>query len=144
LCASQFHLDDDSAQSVVCYAVKHLGVQHIVIVGHTQCGGVATCLAASAAPRTADSLQTPLGRWLAPLTDLARSLDVLSLPTAEALLQLTEENVKIQVSNLAKSETLSEGEEHVSIHGWVYDVAHGRLRDLNISHSKITQDRSIN
>jgi carbonic anhydrase len=55
------------------------------------------------------------------------------MPTAEALHRLMEENVKLQVTNLSKSETLTEGKDVVSIHGWVYDIAQGRLIDLNIS-----------
>jgi hypothetical protein len=44
---SQFHPDDNSVLAVVTYAVHALGVEHVVIAGHTHCGGAAACQGAS-------------------------------------------------------------------------------------------------
>jgi len=154
---SQVHLDDDSVLSVVTYAVDHLKVKHgrftlvsqvrwglirslslVVVVGHSQCGGAAACVAAASAPPPAEQPDVPLLRWLAPLTSLARSLDVASKEPKEALSLLVTESVRRQVQNLTKTETIkgawARGED-VQIHGWVYDIPTGTLIDLGMTHA---------
>ncbi|KAF8201797.1 carbonic anhydrase [Pholiota molesta] len=149
--ANQLHLDDHNILSVLRYAVDYLGVQHVIIVGHSECGGAAACLGAAQTPSlnldepeiaTLSSLpvESALNRWLEPLTRLAASLHLSSVPHAEALPVVVEENVKAQVDNLARTQTIQDAwtkgtrkGQAVWIHGWVYDLQTGRLRDLNIS-----------
>jgi len=70
------------------------------------------------------------------LTDLARSPHISLASPPEALHLLIEENVKRQVANLAKTETIlnawSKGDD-VWIHGLLYDIAQGKLKDLEIT-----------
>jgi len=154
------HLDDDSVLSVVTYAVAHLKVKHgrlapisrvgsglikhlspVVVVGHSQCGGAAACVAAAGTPPPAEQPNVPLLRWIAPLTNLVRSLDLSSLSTEEALSLVVKENVKRQVQNLTKVDPIKEAwarGEDVQVHGWVYDIPTGTLSDL-----KITQARGV-
>ncbi|KAG1761838.1 carbonic anhydrase [Suillus occidentalis] len=109
--ANQFHLNDDSALSVLTYAVKAVGVEHVVLVGHTNCGGAAACLQAAkdaAADKDASQPETPLTRWLGPLIGRIQSLDLSSV-----LPQLRHPNAK-----------------KVTVHGWVYDLARGRIDEL--------------
>jgi len=146
--ANQFHLDDDNALSVLAYAVDILGVEHVVVVGHTQCGGAAACFEATQA--ASDSITPPLAvpsaardapinRWLAPLISLASSLS--HNPAAEALPILVEENVKAQVKNLCNSDTVLSAwavangrrSKPLWVHGWVYEIENGTLKDLGIS-----------
>ncbi|KAG7092714.1 hypothetical protein E1B28_009044 [Marasmius oreades] len=142
--ANQFHSDDDSVLAVLTYAVDFVGVEHVVIVGHTQCGGAAACFEASGSfvpgkpVTTVPTLpaEAPLNKWLEPLTTLAASLQLSSIPAAEALLKLVEENVKVQVENLARSSVIVnawKNEKRVWIHGWVYDLASGKLSDLGLT-----------
>ncbi|EIM87607.1 carbonic anhydrase [Stereum hirsutum FP-91666 SS1] len=134
--ANQFHADDDSALAVLSYAVENVGVEHVVIVGHTACGGAHACMAASAAPPS-EPPATPLARWLAPLTKLAASLKLASMPSKEEAMKiLVEENVKVQVANVCQATPVMGAWTHgkkVWVHGWVYELEHGRLRDLGIS-----------
>ncbi|TFK42442.1 carbonic anhydrase [Crucibulum laeve] len=146
---SQLHLSDDNVLSVLRYAVDFLGVEHVVIVGHTECGGAAACLGAAQNPElqldspvTITSLpaDSALNRWLAPLTKLVASLKLSSTPREEALPIVVEENVKQQVENLCNTITISDAwtkgtpkGQNVWVHGWVYDIAKGKLKDLNIS-----------
>jgi len=148
--ANQFHLDDDSALAVLTYAVEHLGVEHVVVVGHTECGGAAACFNASCSPAfspgkafaTDPSLapDAPLNRWLAPLTTLAAELQLSSTPKDEAVPVIVEENVRMQVENLCQAPTIvnawankSAKGKDVWVHGWVYDLASGRLKDLGVT-----------
>ncbi|KAJ7581128.1 carbonic anhydrase [Mycena floridula] len=148
--ANQFHLDDDSAQAVLAYAVEHLGVEHVAIVGHTECGGAAACFKACCSPAFAPGAaiatdpslpaEAPLNRWLSPLTHLAGSLQLSSAPNEEAIPVLVEENVRAQVQNLSKAPIIvnawankSAKGKDIWIHGWVYDLASGKLKDLNVT-----------
>ena len=97
---SQFHPDDDSALSVLTYAVEHVGVQHVVLVGHTNCGGAAACAKFAQSPPSSSPPTSPLMRWLGPLVEIARANPDADLTT------LAEENVKAQVANLVGSEVI--------------------------------------
>jgi carbonic anhydrase len=77
---------------------------------------------------------------LAPLTKLAASLQLSTTPRDEALPIVVEENVKQQVENLCKTETIINAwatdnpkRKNVWVHGWVYDLATGKLKDLEVS-----------
>ncbi|OCH91078.1 carbonic anhydrase [Obba rivulosa] len=127
--ANQIHPDDDSALAVLTYAVEHLGVTHVVIVGHTQCGGAAACHAAAQSPPSPSAPDTPLGRWLAPLTDLAREGKM-------GPEELVEANVRAQVRNVVETAVMQgawEKGRDVWVHGWVYEIEKGELRDLGVS-----------
>lgn len=117
------------------------------MVGHTNCGGAAACLEAIR-PTPSESLNAPdskdpLSTWLAPLTDLAR--DVASSTDKENQLQkLIEENVRAQVLNISRSTSIRRvwAERNVQIHGWIYDLSTGRLRDLGCSVDRTTRGDS--
>ncbi|KAJ3725769.1 carbonic anhydrase [Lentinula raphanica] len=145
---NQVSLDDDNMLAVLTYAVEHLGVEHVVVCGHTECGAAAACFGACSSfvpgqtpTIPAHPVDAPLNRWLAPLTTLAASLEISSAPPSEALPLLVQENVKTQVDNLCRTEVIAnawangkspKGKE-VWVHGWVYDVSTGTIRDLGIS-----------
>ena len=153
-------MDDDNALSVLEYAIHHLGVQHgtfylsvlcqipnahtVIIVGHSGCGGASASL--TAVQSEYGSAQTlpqypashALNRWLAPLTEFVQSLGVASMPVAEALPVVVDANVKRQVENLSQTAAIKRAREEgkkVWIHGWVYELATGKLRDLEVSRS---------
>jgi len=147
--ANQFPADDNNVLSVLAYAVNYLGVENVIIVGHTQCGGAAASLNAAQAPNfvpkgpiiTVDGepVDSPLNRWLEPLTLLAHSLQ---LPdnSDKSIETLVKENVKAQVENLANTETIRKAwtqgtpkKQKVFIHGWIYDLGSGLLKDLGLS-----------
>ena len=76
--ANQFHLHDDSAVSALTFAVQALGVEHIIVVGHTSCGGVQAAVKQVISEQDEKypepKANTALNRHLTPLTDLARYL----------------------------------------------------------------------
>ncbi|EPQ50288.1 carbonic anhydrase [Gloeophyllum trabeum ATCC 11539] len=130
--ANQFHLDDDNAQAVLTYAVAELGVEHVLIVGHTKCGGAAACTAAAAAAAATPVPSLPpsasINRWLAPLAALAAKL----APGED----LVAASVRAQVANVCATDTVrgawAQGRK-VYVHGFVYEIERGVLRDLGVS-----------
>jgi carbonic anhydrase len=160
---SQMHLNDDGALSAIAYGVGTLGARHgmyffkvyaaptqltlassfyaVVVVGHSKCGGAAASLAAARdTPHITESTDPSVGRWLADLTARVRTLGLSNLPTSEALPIVVEENVRMQVANVCNTQTIIDAwsnfdpeKRKVWVHGWIYDLASGRLRDLRIS-----------
>jgi len=119
--ANQVHPNDDNVLSVVEYAVGALKVKHVIVVGHTECGGAKHCLKAAEEPP--EPPKDPLHRWLEPLTELARSL-----PQQDRTLPiLVKRNVEKQVQTLKGLETVQKAK--VKVHGWIYDLSTGHLDD---------------
>lgn len=111
-----------------------------MIAGHTHCGGAAACYdavcASSTAADTGTPPSTPLSRWLTPLTRLVASLDLGTTPPADALNVVIRENVKHQVEHVCDAEPVREAwaaGKQVWVHGWVYDVGSGQIKDLEVS-----------
>ncbi|KAH8987984.1 carbonic anhydrase [Lactarius hatsudake] len=129
--ANQIHPSDDNALSVITYAVAHVHVEHILVVGHTRCGGADAALKAVAGAKETEQV---ISRWLTPLIELARKLD--SEASSDPLTRLVEENVRVQVENVASSEPVREvweAQKNLWVHGLVYELETGRLRDLKVT-----------
>jgi len=135
--ANQVHPDDDSVLSVISFAVAELQVEHILVVGHTNCGGAAACLNAVTAGTAPPNPMTPLARWLAPLTALAGELDLQGVPESTALTRIVEASVRAQVKNVVRTAPVQEawagGRKNLWVHGLVYELETGTLRDLNVT-----------
>ncbi|CAM3611574.1 carbonate dehydratase [Polaromonas hydrogenivorans] len=121
---------DLNALSVIQYAVDHLKVEHIMVVGHYGCGGV---LAALRGTRVglADN-------WLRHVYDVKlrhrQRLD--HLPVAEQEDVLCEMNVIEQVGNVAMSNVMQDAwsrGQKVEVHGWCYGLKDGLVKDMGVS-----------
>lgn len=110
--------------AAVEYAVIHLGVRHIVVCGHTECGGI------KALESPVDREREPhIASWL----DLARPAreQVVASDVAEAdvYLETIKANVLLQCGNLRSYPcvTSSERKGELSVHAWLYDLHTGRI-----------------
>ena len=121
---------DFNCLAVLQYAVDVLAVNHVIVCGHYGCGGVKAAM---------DNLQLGLiDNWLRHVQDVMRShAALLSAITDEAkrLDKLCELNVIEQVLNVSRTTIVqsawSRGQE-LAVHGWIYGIGDGLLRDLNI------------
>ncbi|PZR74886.1 MAG: carbonate dehydratase, partial [Stutzerimonas stutzeri] len=109
------------------YAVLALGVQHIIVCGHSDCGAMKAVLN----PASLDGMPT-VRAWLRH-AEVARSVvaDNCNCGSAhETLGVLTEENVVAQLDHLrthpSVAARLASGQ--LQIHGWVYDIDSGGIR----------------
>jgi len=124
---------DISASSVIEYAVAHIKVQHIVLCGHTACGGAAAALGTS---RVGGVLDT----WLTPLKALKNAnkaeLDAIK-DDKERGVRLAELNVEAGVGVLMSNYVVEEAikERGVKVHGVIYDIGSGKLRDLGFGNA---------
>ncbi len=127
--------NDSSSASVIEYAVRYLSVKHIVVCGHYFCGGV------KAAMQNKDL--GVLNPWLRNIRDVYRihrdELQAIEDET-EKYNRLVELNVEEQCINVIKMAVVQKAyikDGFPNVHGWVFDVASGKLIDLKINFPKI-------
>ena len=122
---------DFNCLSVMQYAVDVLKVEHIIVCGHHGCGGVKAAM---------DNLQLGLiDNWLRHVQDVMdEHQDELATIEDESqrLDRLCELNVVEQVKSVASTTIVQSawqrGQE-LAIHGWIYGLQDGLLRDLGVS-----------
>lgn len=114
--------------AAVEFAVTSLRVSHLIIVGHTNCGGVAGChaMCSGKAPELEEK-SSFVGRWmdiLRPGYDRVRDL-----PEPEQVRALEREAVMISIENLMTFPFVQEAveKEELSLHGLVHDIREGSL-----------------
>ncbi|CAG8631455.1 10244_t:CDS:2 [Paraglomus brasilianum] len=126
--ANLFLHTDLNSLSVLQYAVEHLGVEYVIVCGHYGCGGVTASLSTGQ--------HGIVDNWLRMIKDIYRNNkhDVDSHYTKkERINRLVELNVVRQVNNIASTPIVQEAWANgrkLEVHGWVYDLETGRLKDL--------------
>lgn len=120
---------DFNCLSVIQYAVEVLKVEHIIVCGHYGCGGVRAALQPSSNLGLVDN-------WLRHVRDIYhRNRDELEAIENEAARvdRLCELNVLEQVANVSNTTILhsawSAGQK-ITVHGWIYSLQNGLLRNL--------------
>ena len=135
--ANIVHTSDLNLLSVLEFAVDHLQVRHVVVCGHYGCGGVQRAMA--------ETRGAMLDHWLQPLTMLfhkhRRRFDALDSAPAR-LDRLCEINIEMQVRRLAATPIIENawrrGQE-LHLHGWIYAIHDGLLRDLGPHLSSVAE-----
>ncbi|WP_226915526.1 carbonic anhydrase [Hymenobacter siberiensis] len=129
---------DMNLLSVLQYAVEVLGVKDILVCGHYGCGGVAAA--------AANKQYGLIDNWLVNIRDVIRLHEAEYLREKDdtaRLRRLVELNVMEQVRNLAKTNIIQNamrGENPPRLHGLVYDIADGVLKDLNVDGEDVITD----
>ena len=121
---------DLNCLSVLQYAVEVLRVKHIIVCGHYGCGGVKAAI---------ENKELGLiDNWLRNIKDIYQRhrarLDQLE-SDRDKLNLLCELNVMEQVANVCHSTIVQNGwrrGQKLAVHGWIYSIQDGILRDLNI------------
>jgi carbonic anhydrase len=121
---------DLNALSTIQFAVEHLKVEHVIVVGHYGCAGVRAAMR---------GLRIGLAdNWLRHVQDVRlrhrRRLE--HLPAEQQEDVLCEMNVIEQVGNVALSTVIQDAwarGQPISVHGWVYGLKDGLLKDLGVS-----------
>ena len=132
---------DLNCLSVLQFAVDLLEVKHVIVCGHFGCSGVAAALH--------DERHGLVDNWLRHLQDVARAHHAMldSVPNIERRLALfTELNILAQVANVAETTVAQDAwarGQALSIHGWVYDIHDGLLRDMEITLTGLGQTDKI-
>ena len=125
---------DLNCLSVIQYAVEIIKVKHIIVCGHYGCGGVQAAL---------DNSENGLiDNWLRHIKDVYRYhrdlLDSCDDPK-QKVNRLCELNVIEQVANVAHTTIVQKAwkaEQQLTIHGWIYGIEDGILKDLSVAVDK--------
>lgn len=127
--ANVIALNDPNGLSVIQYAVDVLKVRHIIVCGHYGCGGVQAAL---------DERTLGLSDlWIEHVRRVREKYheQLFVMPEQKRFSRLCELNVIEQVLNVAQTGILRNAwsrQQRVSIHGWIYAIENGLLRDLNV------------
>lgn len=129
--ANLVHHSDLNLLSVLEYAVEVLVVEHIIVCGHYGCGGVKAAMEGCE--------HGIVDHWLQPIRDIADA-NAASLNAGDSeeaqLSQLCELSIRSQVENLSRTPIIQKAwlkQNPLAIHGWVYSLSDGLLRDLGCS-----------
>jgi carbonic anhydrase len=116
------------------FAVMNLRVKHLIIMGHSGCGGVKAALDQSAAIQTEAQF---ISRWMSMLDDARLRVVAANqmAPTATKLALLEKEGIKTSIKNLRTFPFVSDLEDkgRLNLHGAYFDIASGTLSVLNHS-----------
>jgi carbonic anhydrase len=128
---------DLNCLSVLQYAVDVLRVHHVIVCGHYGCGGVAAALAGGR--------HGLVDNWLRHVAEVAETHDaeLAALGDEERLARLCELNVVEQVANVCGTTIVGDAwarGDDLTVHGVVYDLEDGLLRDLAVSRSRGVAD----
>jgi carbonic anhydrase len=122
---------DLNCLSVLQFAVDVLHVKHVIVCGHYGCGGVLAALR--------DEKLGLIDNWLRHIQDVAAKhrAELGALPDErERLTRLCELNVIEQVHNVGDTTVVRDAwrrGQALAVHGWIYDVRDGLLRDLDVT-----------
>jgi len=129
---------DLNVMAVINYAVRHLEVKHVVVCGHYNCGGVKAAMQ----PKDLGILNP----WLRNIRDVYRlhkeELNAIA-SEGDRYNRLVELNVQEQCINVIKLASVQQQyvkNGYPRVHGWVFDLKTGLLKDLNLDFEKILHD----
>jgi carbonic anhydrase len=139
--ANVFPHTDFNCLSVLEFAVHILKVKHVIVCGHYGCGGVKAAMH--------DHQLGLVDNWLRHIRDVYnQSCKELENITDQKLRfnKLVELNVAQQVHNVCRTTIVQQAwanHQPLNIHGWVYDLESGLLKDLDLCYSNSDQLEAI-
>ena len=132
---------DYNINAVLEMAIEVIKVKHIIVMGHTKCGGIKAALD--------DKHHGMIDQWLSPIREINyRYRDELCKiqDLDERSRRLTELVVKEQVLNLCKNQFVQKAwtdRQVLSIHGWICDIETGRVSDLDVQKEEWSKMKSF-
>lgn len=139
--ANVVHTSDLNILSVLEYAIQTLEVRHIIVCGHYGCGGIQRALS--------EERGAMVDHWLQPISmlhrkhrayfDAMRSYD-------ELLTSMCELNIELQVRRIATMPLVENAwarGQTLNLHGWIYGMDDGLIRDLGPHLSSIEERNAL-
>lgn len=124
-CVPPSWADDETVGAAIEYALGHLGVDDIVVCGHTGCGGIQ----ALAEPLPPDG-EAHLGRWVEYTRPAHELVAAAGLAEEQRMAATIRAHIQFQLDNLMTYEIVAKGvaEGRVGVHGWLYDMEAGEIQ----------------
>ncbi|MFK7803010.1 MAG: carbonate dehydratase [Anaerolineae bacterium] len=127
---------DLNCLSVMQFAIDVLKVKHIIVCGHYGCGGVKASLE--------DEEHGLIDNWLRHIRDVERlhQTKLEDLDPENKMNRLCELNVMEQVTNVCNSTIVKNAWKsgaELSVHGWIYSIRNGVLKDLDVTYTSFEE-----
>ncbi len=139
--ANIFPHTDFNCLSVLEFAIKILKIKHVIVCGHYGCEGIKAAMQ--------DHQLGLVDNWLRHIRDIyaasKEELDQIKDPKSRSN-RLVELNILQQVLNVCHTTIVQEAWDKgqpLFVHGWVYEMETGKLKDLNCCISSIDQVETI-
>lgn len=122
--------DYHGTSAAIEYATKELKVPHLIVLGHTGCGGVKNGYDLNSNNSNSDYIF--INKWLSILTPAFNQINK-KVSKKKQIQLLEEESIKISVNNLFDFPNIKKSVEegNLSIHGLIHDIGSGKLKYLN-------------
>jgi carbonic anhydrase len=139
--ANVVHTSDLNILSVLEFAVDHLRVEHVIVCGHYGCSGVERAIS--------EARGALVDHWLQPLSMLYRKHGPVFGAIADdrrRIDRMCEINVGMQVRRLAATPIVENAwarGQPLHLHGWIYAIHDGLLRDLGPHLSSIAEREAL-
>jgi carbonic anhydrase len=107
--------------AALAFAVRHMKVKRVVVMGHTDCGGIRAALAGSSSYSLRDYLQ--------PIRDIRDKVCAETDDEAQQQMRLEQEAIKYSVRSLRSYDYIADAEAagELKLHGWLIDTGSGRI-----------------
>lgn len=111
--------------AALAFAVRHVKVKHIAVMGHTDCGGIRAAIEGISSYSLRD--------YLAPITTIRNHVCSQTGDNAEQRWMLEQEAVRYSIRSLRTYDYIAEAETsgEVQLHGWVLDISTGKIHVWN-------------
>ena len=135
--ANVVHTSDMNLLAVMEYAIEILKIEHVIVCGHYGCGGIQRALG--------DDRSALVDHWLQPIVMLYRKHRPLfdAITDIDARVnRMCELNIEMQVRRVASIPTVENAwnrGQKLQLHGWIYGVDDGLLRDLGPTIASATE-----
>jgi carbonic anhydrase len=117
---------DMSVAATITFAINKLNVSHIVVMGHTHCGGIQCAL------NPPDSFDPTVKNWINPVITLASQFRPL-LDTVSSNVQsdcLSVLNIQDQARHVSQQ---LPSHSNVTVHGWLFEISSGSIKDVSLT-----------
>ena len=130
--------ENHGTSAAIEYATKELKVKHLIILGHTDCGGIKS--GHNLHSNTSKPNYEFINKWLNILLPAYNKIDK-NVSKKKQIKKLEEESIKISINNLFGFPYIKKTveEKKLSIHGLIHDIGNGELKFLN----PLTEDFEI-
>ena len=122
--------ENHGTSAAIEYAIKELQVQHLIILGHKDCGGIKN--GHHIHSNSANPKYEFINKWLSILLPAYNKIQK-DISEQKQISQLEQESIKVSINNLLSFPFIKNAidENSLSIHGLIHDIGSGNLKFLN-------------
>ena len=124
--------ENHGTSAAIEYATKELQIQHLIVLGHKDCGGIKSGYSLHSSRSSAD--YEFINKWLSILLPAFKKVKK-DVSEKKQIEQLEEESIKISINNLFSFPYIKKAVDNkkLSVHGLIHDIGSGGLKFLNPS-----------